>query len=213
MADSRRQPTSLRMGILGAAVIAPFALVNPARAMDDVAVTAIAARDPARAQTFAAKHAIPTAHATYADLLADPEIDAVYVPLPNNLHAAWSIKALEAGKHVLCEKPLAANADEARAMAQGALASAVLQAPEELAATIAFFGAALAFDRTNDARELLDEVAFGGAWDLVAWALELAALGGEDPLAKAAPELREGIRAIARRVLSAPAAAAARDAV
>ncbi|MCB9162050.1 MAG: Gfo/Idh/MocA family oxidoreductase [Caldilineaceae bacterium] len=120
MADSRQQPTPLRMGILGAAVIAPFALVNPARTMDDVAVTAIAARDPARAQTFAAKHGIPTVHAGYDALLADPEIDAVYVPLPNNLHAAWSIKALEAGKHVLCEKPMAANGDEARAMARAA---------------------------------------------------------------------------------------------
>ena len=120
MADSRQQPTPLRMGILGAAVIAPFALVNPARTMDDVVVTAIAARDPARAQTFAAKHGIPTVHAGYDALLADPEIDAVYVPLPNNLHAAWSIKALEAGKHVLCEKPMAANGDEARAMARAA---------------------------------------------------------------------------------------------
>lgn len=119
MADTRQQPP-LRMGILGAAVIAPFALVNPARTMPDVEVAAIAARDPARAQKFAAKHRIPTVHATYDELLADPNIDAVYVPLPNNLHAAWSIKALEASKHVLCEKPMAANADEGRAMAQAA---------------------------------------------------------------------------------------------
>lgn len=100
---------------------------------------------------------------------------------------------------------------EARAQAAEALAHAVVQAPEELAGAIAFLGAALAFDRTNDARELLAELAFGGAWDLVGWALELASLGGEDPLAKAAPELREGIRAIAGRILRAPAKAGHRD--
>ena len=59
-------------------------------------------------------------HSTYEALLADPEIDAVYVPLPNNLHAAWSIRAADAGKHVLCEKPLAATAAEARAMFEAA---------------------------------------------------------------------------------------------
>lgn len=120
MTEAATQSTPLRVGILGAAVIAPFALVNPARAMPDVEATAIAARDPVRAEKFAAKHQIPMVHATYADLLADPAIDAVYVPLPNNLHAEWSVKALEAGKHVLCEKPMASNVDEARAMAAAA---------------------------------------------------------------------------------------------
>jgi len=106
----------LRMGILGAAHIAPMALIRPAREVPEVEVTAIAARDPGRARAFANKHGIARVHPTYDALLADPEIDAVYNPLPNGLHCEWSIKALQAGKHVLCEKPLAANADEAARM-------------------------------------------------------------------------------------------------
>ena len=108
----------LRIGILGAARIAPMALVRPARSVPEAAVVAVAARDEARARRFAARHGIPRVHRGYAELLADPEIDAVYVPLPNSLHCEWSIRALEAGKHVLCEKPLAANADEARRMVE-----------------------------------------------------------------------------------------------
>jgi len=67
-----------------------------------------------RAQAFARKHHIPRVHQTYSDLLADPEIDAIYNPLPNGLHAEWTIRALKAGKHVLCEKPFAANAQGSR---------------------------------------------------------------------------------------------------
>jgi predicted dehydrogenase len=108
------------MGILGAATIAPFAVVRPARELDDVELVAVAARDTEKARRFAARHGIPGVHEDYAALLADPEIDAVYVPLPNGLHAEWTIRALEAGKHVLCEKPLASNADEAARMADAA---------------------------------------------------------------------------------------------
>jgi len=108
----------LRIGILGAARIAPMALVRPARSVPEAAVLAVAARDEARARRFAARHGIPRVHRGYAELLADPEIDAVYNPLPNSLHCEWSIRALEAGKHVLCEKPLASNADEARRMTE-----------------------------------------------------------------------------------------------
>src|SRR5215468_471852 len=108
--------TPLRIGILGAARIAPMALIRPARAVPEAAIVAVAARDPARARAFAAKHGIGRVADTYDALLADPEIDAIYNPLPNGLHAQWSIKAMEAGKHVLCEKPLASNADEAGTM-------------------------------------------------------------------------------------------------
>ena len=112
--------TPLRIGILGAARIAPMALIRPARQVPDASIVSVAARDPARARAFAAKHGIARVADTYDALLADPEIDAIYNPLPNSLHAEWTIKALEAGKHVLCEKPLAANAEEARAMAAAA---------------------------------------------------------------------------------------------
>lgn len=115
--------TPLRIGVLGAARITPMALLRPARPMHDVAVTAVAARDPQRAQAFARRHGIPRVLDSYAALIADPQIDAIYNPLPNSHHAEWTIRALEAGKHVLCEKPLAANADEARRMADAAAAS------------------------------------------------------------------------------------------
>jgi predicted dehydrogenase len=112
--------TPIRIGILGAARIVPAALIHPARAVAGVEVATIAARDPARAQRFAAAHGIPHTHATYADVIADPDVDAVYIPLPNSLHHRWTLAALAAGKHVLCEKPLAANAAEAAQMAQAA---------------------------------------------------------------------------------------------
>jgi predicted dehydrogenase len=115
--------TDLRIGVLGAARIAPLAIVRPARVVDGAAVTAIAARDPARAQEFATKHGIPRVHTTYADLVDDPDIDAVYVPLPNGLHEEWTLAAIAAGKHVLCEKPFTSNEVEARRVADAADAS------------------------------------------------------------------------------------------
>lgn len=107
----------LRIGILGAARIAPQAVIKPAAGHPDVEVVAVAARDPQRAQAFATKHGIARVHADYDALVADPEIDAVYNPLPNGLHGRWTIAALQAGKHVLCEKPFTANADGAREVA------------------------------------------------------------------------------------------------
>jgi predicted dehydrogenase len=110
----------LRIGTLGAARITPMALIRPAREVPGAEVKAVAARDEARARKFAAKHGIPRVHPSYDALLADPEIDAVYNPLPNGLHCEWTLGALEAGKHVLCEKPLASNAAEAERMADAA---------------------------------------------------------------------------------------------
>src|SRR4051794_1959052 len=112
--------TPLRFGILGAARIAPNAIINPARRIAGAQVVAVAARDPQKAQAFAKRHQIGRVHTSYADLIADPEIDAIYNPLPNSLHAEWSILALQAGKHVLCEKPIASNTSEARQMAAAA---------------------------------------------------------------------------------------------
>jgi predicted dehydrogenase len=110
----------LRIGILGAARIAPMALIRPARHVPEATIVAVAARDPVRAAAFAKKHGIPRTLPSYDALIEDPDIDAIYNPLPNSLHAAWTIKAMEAGKDVLCEKPLASNADEAAQMAQAA---------------------------------------------------------------------------------------------
>lgn len=110
-------PPPLRIGILGAAAIAPAAIVRPARATPGVDVLAVAARDPARAAEFATRHGIDRVHRTYDALLDDPDIDAVYIPLPNGLHGAWTRKAIDAGKHVLCEKPFTANAAEAAEVA------------------------------------------------------------------------------------------------
>jgi predicted dehydrogenase len=108
----------LRIGILGAAQIAPQALINPAKENSEVVVAAVAARDASRARAFAAKHDIGRVHDDYDKLIADPDLDAVYNPLPNGLHGRWTRAALAAGKHVLCEKPFTANAAEAREIAE-----------------------------------------------------------------------------------------------
>jgi predicted dehydrogenase len=110
----------LRIGTLGAARITPTALLSPAKQVREVEVTAVAARDRERAERFAKRHGISRVLPDYAALIDDPEIDAIYNPLPNSHHCEWTIRALEAGKHVLCEKPLASNAEEARSMAEAA---------------------------------------------------------------------------------------------
>lgn len=103
----------VRLGVLGAAAIVKSALLDPAADLDGVAVAAIAARDHSRAREYAAANAVPRVLATYDELLGDAGIDAVYVPTPAALHGFWTRRALEAGKHVLVEKPFTANADEA----------------------------------------------------------------------------------------------------
>ena len=108
----------MQIGVLGAARIAPQALIKPAKTNNDVVVAAVAARDVSRARAFAAKHDIARVHGSYEALLADPDIDAIYNPLPNGLHGKWTRAALAAGKHVLCEKPFTANAAEAREIAE-----------------------------------------------------------------------------------------------
>jgi predicted dehydrogenase len=113
----------VQIGVLGAARIAPPALIKPAQENSDVVVAAVAARDVSRAQAFAAKHGIARVHDSYDALLADPDLDAVYNPLPNGLHGKWTRAALAAGKHVLCEKPFTANAAEAREIAEVAAQS------------------------------------------------------------------------------------------
>lgn len=111
---------TLRLGVLGAARISPPALFEPAQALDGVEVVAIAARDRARAQAQADAYGIGRVHERYEDLVDDPDIDAVYIPLPVSSHHPWTIRSLQAGKHVLCEKPFACNADQAAEMVRTA---------------------------------------------------------------------------------------------
>ncbi|WP_016880887.1 MULTISPECIES: Gfo/Idh/MocA family protein [unclassified Rhodococcus (in: high G+C Gram-positive bacteria)] len=104
--------TELRIGVLGASRIAELAIVEPARALGHRLV-AVAARDRGRAATFAQTHGVERVVDSYAELIADPEVDVVYNPLANAFHAEWNLKAIEAGKAVLTEKPFARNAAEA----------------------------------------------------------------------------------------------------
>jgi predicted dehydrogenase len=106
--------------VLGAAHIADKALLPALQAARGAEVLAIASRGQERAQALADKYRLPRVHATYDDLLADPEIDAVYIPLTNDQHLPWTLRALAAGKHVLCEKPIALTAAEAEQMAAAA---------------------------------------------------------------------------------------------
>ena len=106
----------LRWGILGAATIAVKKVVPAMRGDPLSQVIAIASRNSEKARAAAAELAIPRAYGSYEELIADQDVEAVYIPLPNHLHVPWSIRAAEAGKHVLCEKPIALNAEEARAL-------------------------------------------------------------------------------------------------
>ena len=116
----------LRVGCLGAARIAPAALIKPSASNEGVVCAAVAARDPSRARAFAAKYDIAKVHDSYEALLADDDLDAVYIPLPNGLHGLWTLRALAQGKHVLCEKPFTANADEAQRVADAATDSGLV---------------------------------------------------------------------------------------
>ena len=115
-----RRP-ELNWGILGTARIAEKAVVPALVSVKHTPVIAVASRDLTRAQEFAALFEIPRAYGTYDELLADSNVQAVYIPLPNSEHAPWAIKAMQAGKHVLVEKPFALNSDDAQMMVSTAL--------------------------------------------------------------------------------------------
>ena len=112
--------SDLRWGILSTAKIAREKVIPGIKGADRCSIVAIASRDEERARAVAAAHGIPTVHGSYEALLADPTVDAVYIPLPNHLHAEWAIAAARAGKHVLCEKPLAMTAADAERMIDAA---------------------------------------------------------------------------------------------
>jgi D-xylose 1-dehydrogenase (NADP+, D-xylono-1,5-lactone-forming) len=115
----------VRWGILGCAGIAERAFIPAVRQSRDGILGAIASRDAVRAAEWRQRFGFERSHGTYQELIDDPAIAAVYNPLPNDLHAEWSIRAMKAGKHVLCEKPMAMNAAEVRSMIEAAKASGV----------------------------------------------------------------------------------------
>ena len=117
--------SSIRWGILSTANIA----TKVARAIhlaENADLVAVASRTEGRATTWAKEHNVPTAYGTYDALLDDASLDAIYIPLPPSLHAEWTIKAAEHGKHILCEKPLAVTVAQARQMIDAARANGVL---------------------------------------------------------------------------------------
>jgi predicted dehydrogenase len=117
---------TLRWGILSTAGIATEKTIPGIRRAARCEVVAIGSRDVARARAVADRHGIARVHGSYEDVLADPDVDAVYVPLPNHLHAEWTIAAARAGKHVLCEKPLALTPADAERMIESCRAEGVL---------------------------------------------------------------------------------------
>jgi len=141
----------LRIGVLGAAAIArDFA--NAVRESGTVKIVAVASRALPKAQAFASELGIPRALGSYDALLADPDVTAVYIPLPNSMHAEWALRAIAAGKHVLCEKPLATSPDDARKMFEAAKQRGV-----RLVEAYPY----LAQPQTRKLRELLRERAVG----------------------------------------------------
>ena len=107
---------TIRWGIMSSSRHAATSVIPAIHASPNGSVAAVASRDAARAQAFATENNIPSHYDSYEAMLADPDLDALYIPLPNNLHKEWAIRAAQAGKHVLCEKPLALNASEAEEM-------------------------------------------------------------------------------------------------
>ncbi len=120
----------VRWGVLSTAKIGVAKVIPAMQAGEHCEIVAISSRDPEKAQAAAEQLGIPNAYGSYEELLAAPEVDAVYNPLPNHLHVPWSIKALEAGKHVLCEKPIAMTAAEAQELVDAAQAHPHLKVME-----------------------------------------------------------------------------------
>lgn len=110
----------LRFGLLGCSAVAEYAMIAPAKAEAAISIVAVGSRDAERATDYAVRHGIAHAHGSYEAVLSDPDVDAIYIGLPNSLHHNWVLAALDAGKPVLCEKPVASNRAQARAMSDRA---------------------------------------------------------------------------------------------
>ncbi|WP_336775783.1 Gfo/Idh/MocA family protein [Paenibacillus sp. MMO-58] len=186
----------LRWGILGCANIAKNAVIPGLHLSDSNEVAAIASRDGEKARQTAEELNIPTAYDSYEALLADSSIDVIYIPLPNHLHKEWAIRAAEAGKHILCEKPLALNAHEAAEMAEAADKAGVLlseafmyryhpryQQIKELIASGAIgqirgIRSAFTFNNPNDSKNVRFRKAWGGGsiYDVGCYPINVARL-------------------------------------
>ncbi len=193
---------ALRWGVLGSANIARKAVIPAIRDASANELIAVASRDVAQAERFAREVGAERAHGGYEALLADPEVEAVYLPLPNALHADWALRALEAGKHVLCEKPLATSPAECRRL-YAAADTAGLQLMEafmyrhhprtqrvlefvhggELGA-LRWLQASFSFTVSDPANVRLSAALAGGAlMDVGCYAVDVArAIAGEEPL-------------------------------
>lgn len=124
--DQHKDKRTVKWGILGCARIAASALIPGMMRSRNCEVVAVASRNRDKAEQFAQRFEVPRSYGSYEQLLADPEIQAVYIPLPNALHKPWTIAAARNKKHILCEKPLACNAEEAREMSEACRENAVL---------------------------------------------------------------------------------------
>ena len=194
---------TLRWGLLGTAHI-NRRLIPAMRAARRSSVAAVASRDGARAASYAAEWNIPVAHGGYDVLLRDPSVDAIYIPLPNALHVEWTLRALDAGKHVLCEKPLAASAEDVDRV------DAVSRARQRVAAEAFMFrhepmmarileliaangvgeiktiAAGFTFAQSRDHDVRLDKTLGGGSlWDLGCYAVDIARLVAGAPAVEA----------------------------
>ncbi len=222
----------LRIGILSTANIATEKVIPGMRRAERVDVVAIASRDAARSRAVADRLSIPTAHGSYEALLADPDVDAVYIPLPNHLHAEWTITAARAGKHVLCEKPLAMTSAEAERMVEACRVAGVqfMEAfmyrlhPSWLAATELVasgrIGRLVAVQSwfsyfNDDAANIRNVLAFGGGalFDIGCYAVNLSRmLFGAEPDRVAAAVVRDpasGVDTTTSAVLEFPTGLAA----
>ena len=198
----------VRWGVLGTAQIAKVCVIPAILKSENGVLQAIASRTLAKAQTLVEKHRQGVAYEGYAALLEDPEIDVVYIPLPNQLHKEWTIKALGAGKHVLVEKPFAMNAGEAEVMVDAAqrhgrlLMEAFMYrfhprslrikqlVEEDALGRISLIRSAFTFpvkrDGSNE-RLFLPEMGGGALWDVGCYGVSVARwLLSEEPIAVSA---------------------------
>jgi predicted dehydrogenase len=193
--------TAVRWGLLGTAHI-NRRLIPAMRAARRSMLVAVASRDGARAQAYARDWQIPAAHATYEALLRDRDVDAVYIPLPNALHVEWTLRAIDAGKHVLCEKPFALTADDVdrvEAVAhdrQRVAVEAFMYRHEPITAalhallddgaigTLRTISAAFTFQLTRSPDVRLEAALGGGSlWDVGCYAVSIARLvSGKEPV-------------------------------